>query len=155
MGLYRTGVSSSGGGGTITVDDFLSTTSTNPVQNKVITNALNDKQDELTAGTGIDITNNTISIDSSSMSGYQKFIGDSGITPPSGSGTLGDLKFYSTGAESRELYRYESNEWVKLAFASVVDGNVTNPFRKFVVSTTDIGEGVALDADTIYLVYDA
>ena len=34
MGLYRTGVSSSGGG--ITVDDKLSTKSTNPVQNKVI-----------------------------------------------------------------------------------------------------------------------
>lgn len=33
------------GGGTITVDSELSTTSENPVQNKVITNALNGKQD--------------------------------------------------------------------------------------------------------------
>lgn len=35
----------SGGGGTITVDSALSTTSENPVQNKVITTALNGKQD--------------------------------------------------------------------------------------------------------------
>lgn len=43
------------GGGSITVDDELSTTSENPVQNKVITNALNDKQDELVAGKNIKI----------------------------------------------------------------------------------------------------
>ena len=74
-------------GGTITVDSTLSTTSENPVQNKVITNALNgkqdagdyalkseipdvstlatkeelaDKQDALTAGAGIKIADNTI-----------------------------------------------------------------------------------------------
>jgi hypothetical protein len=35
------------GGGTITVDDALSLSSKNPVQNKVITAALNDKQDKL------------------------------------------------------------------------------------------------------------
>lgn len=34
-----------GGGSTITVDSALSTTSTNPVQNKVITNTVNKKQD--------------------------------------------------------------------------------------------------------------
>lgn len=48
------------GGGSITVDSVLSTTSTNPVQNKVITSALDDKQDNLTslnAGTDISITN--------------------------------------------------------------------------------------------------
>ncbi len=75
------------GGGTITVDSALSTDSENPVQNKVITNALNGKQDAgdyalkseipnvstlatkeelagkqdaLTAGAGIKITDNTI-----------------------------------------------------------------------------------------------
>ena len=74
-------------GGTITVDSALSTTSENPVQNKVITNALNGKQDAgdyalkseipdasdlatkeelagkqdaLTAGAGIKIADNTI-----------------------------------------------------------------------------------------------
>lgn len=75
------------GGGTITVDSSLSTTSENPVQNKVITNAINGKQDAgdyalkseipdvsglatktelagkqdaLTAGAGIQIADNTI-----------------------------------------------------------------------------------------------
>lgn len=75
------------GGGTITVDSALSATSENPVQNKVITNALNGKQDAgdyalkseipdvsglatktelagkqdaLTAGAGIKIADNTI-----------------------------------------------------------------------------------------------
>ena len=75
------------GGGTITVDSELSSTSENPVQNKVITNALNGKQDAgdyalkseipdistlatkaelagkqdaLTAGAGIKIADNTI-----------------------------------------------------------------------------------------------
>lgn len=37
---------SGGGGGDITVDSSLSTTSENPVQNKVITNALNGKADD-------------------------------------------------------------------------------------------------------------
>lgn len=36
-----------GGGGSVTVDDALSTTSENPVQNKVITNALNSKGERL------------------------------------------------------------------------------------------------------------
>ena len=50
-----------GGGGTIDVDDELSTTSKNPVQNKVITAAVNGKQDTLTAGENITIENNVIS----------------------------------------------------------------------------------------------
>lgn len=43
------------------IDTALSTSSTNAVQNKVVTNALNSKQHTLTAGTRITITNNTIS----------------------------------------------------------------------------------------------
>lgn len=49
----------SGGG---TIDTSLSTTSTNAVQNKVVTAALNDKQGILTAGNGIKIENNIISV---------------------------------------------------------------------------------------------
>ena len=44
---------------TVTVDDTLSTTSENPVQNKVINNALNGKQDTLVSGTNIKTINNT------------------------------------------------------------------------------------------------
>lgn len=43
----------SGGGGTITVDDELSETSTNPVQNKIITETLNNKQDKITNKTDL------------------------------------------------------------------------------------------------------
>lgn len=45
----------------ITVDSTLSSTSTNPVQNKVINTALNDKQGKLTAGVNITISDSTIS----------------------------------------------------------------------------------------------
>lgn len=48
-------------GWSIAVDTSLSTTSTNPVENRVITNALNWKQDTLTAWTNITINNNVIS----------------------------------------------------------------------------------------------
>lgn len=53
------GSSSSGGGsgGTIDVDSALSTTSTNPVQNKVITAALNSKVDEDEEITILDVVN--------------------------------------------------------------------------------------------------
>lgn len=52
---------SGGSGGSITVDSTMSSTSTNPVQNKVIYSALQGKQNTLTAGTGISISGNTIS----------------------------------------------------------------------------------------------
>ena len=52
-----------------TIDSTLSGTSTNPVQNKVVYNALAGKQDKLTAGTGISINGNTISCTVSGGSG--------------------------------------------------------------------------------------
>ena len=48
LSIDSNGVLSATGGATITVDSALSTTSTNPVQNAVITNALNGKQETLT-----------------------------------------------------------------------------------------------------------
>ena len=45
-----------GGGATITVDAELSETSTNPVQNKIITGALNAKQDKFATVTNVDST---------------------------------------------------------------------------------------------------
>ena len=52
-----------------TIDSTLSGTSTNPIQNKVVYNALAGKQDKLTAGTGISISGNTISCTVSGGSG--------------------------------------------------------------------------------------
>lgn len=54
----------------ITIDSSLSTTSTNPVENRVITNTLNSKQDALTAWDNISISNNTISADVNVKSFY-------------------------------------------------------------------------------------
>lgn len=65
-------------GGSITVDDELSTTSENPVQNKVITNALGNKQDTLTAGANIIIENNVIS--ATGGGGGGSYIAGDGIT---------------------------------------------------------------------------
>ena len=163
MGLYRTGVSSSGGG--IVVDDQLSTTSTNPVQNKVITEALNNtntavsgKQDTLTAGTGISINNNTISVDNSSMGGYQKFIGSDIATHTGWSaGTTGELRYEEQSDGSRHLYRYENGAWNRVFEITVhAEGSpATNvPLTDIVITSNDIGEGVSLDAGTIVLVVE-
>ena len=143
MGLYRTGMSS---GGSITIDDQLSTTSENPVQNKVITNALNDKQNGLTTGNGISIdsSTNTISINAST-SGLQKFIDQDALTP-SGSGSAGYLTFKgANGNSNKDLYRYdESNGWTKVDFVS----------SHFTISTTDLGEGQPLDAGQFWIVVE-
>lgn len=55
-------VEGGGGGGGVTVDDHMSTTSENPVQNKVITRELNKKQGKLTKGDYIEIIEDTISV---------------------------------------------------------------------------------------------
>lgn len=50
------------GGNSITVDSALNVNSINPVQNGVIASAINNKQDTITAGSGITITNNTVAV---------------------------------------------------------------------------------------------
>jgi len=66
-----------GGGGSVTVDDHLSTSSTNPVENRVVTNAINGKQDVLTAGDNIVMHSNyfvTPTYDSSLAGGNVKCV---------------------------------------------------------------------------------
>lgn len=53
--------STASGGASVTVDSSLSATSTNPVQNKVVKEALDAKQAKLTAGSGIIINGSKIS----------------------------------------------------------------------------------------------
>lgn len=57
-----------GEGPSITVDGTLSTTSTNPVQNKVITEKINTKQDSLVSGTSIKTINSTSLLGSGNIS---------------------------------------------------------------------------------------
>lgn len=93
----------SSGGSSITVDDVLSTTSENPVQNKVITNALNGKADgyiELTAtaaanATSVSFTNEAI-VDNKSYDVYcTTFTNITGMTK---SGTTLTVTFKAVSA---------------------------------------------------------
>lgn len=146
MGFYRTGLASSGGGGTVVVDDFLSDTSTNPVQNRVITGALNGKQASLTAGDGINIdsSTNTISVDTTETTGFQKFINQSNIAPTGSSASEGKLTFVGAeGSSSKELYRKDSSGWVKVNLSNISYGLVD-----YQAGTTPLETGA------VYLVYE-
>lgn len=105
-----------GEGPSITVDDTLSTTSTNPVQNKVITEKINTKQDLLVSGTSIKTVNNTSLLGSGNISipkgdkgdkgdpgakGDAGTNGTNGITPTIGSNGNWFLGSEDTGKPSR------------------------------------------------------
>ena len=64
------------------------------------------------------------------------------LLPPSSSGTDGDLVISGTGS-GRDLYRYETNQWVKVGAMP----NIT-------ITNTDPGEGVALADNNFILVYE-
>lgn len=123
----------------ITVDSALSTTSTNPVQNKVITTELNSKagasdmstalaakQDRLTAGAHINITGSTIKAVDYVHS--ETPVPTSAVTPVVTNNMIAD------GTITAD----------KLATGATV---------KLTLSTSDIGEGSALAANTLYGVY--
>lgn len=100
-------------GPSITVDDTLSTTSTNPVQNKVITEKINTKQDSLVSGTSIKTINSTSLLGSGNISipkgdkgdkgekGDAGTNGTNGITPTIGSNGNWFLGSEDTGKPSR------------------------------------------------------
>ena len=76
--------------------------------------------------------------------GFQPLISQD-IQTPSSSGNDADLVFEgSNGTSQKKLWRYENGSWVRTMLG-----------HKITVSTTDIGEGVALDADEIYIVVES
>jgi hypothetical protein len=91
------------GGGTVTVDDSLSTTSTNPVQNKVITTALNGKAESsslstvATSGSYNDLSNKpTIPSKISDLTNDSDFIETSSTTGLiKNDGTIDTTSYYS------------------------------------------------------------
>lgn len=111
----------------VTVDSALSSTSTNPVQNKVINTALNGKQHTLTAGSHINITNNVIKAKDYVHSESPVTTGS--VTPVVTNGMVANGTLTAS--------KFASGELLKLT-----------------MSTTDIGEGAALAANTLYGVYD-
>lgn len=100
----------SGGGGTISVDAELSTTSENPVQNKVITQAINDKQDKI--GT---ISNTPMGM---SLSAGNEF----GFTiHPAASGATS--KFIMTPKGSIEIHTNESDTQFRVTTDDILVSN--------------------------------
>lgn len=66
------------------------------------------------------------------------------IAQPSGSADEGTLVLQSTyGMSQKKLWRREGDQWVRTMLG-----------HKITVSTTDIGEGVAMDSDEIYIVVE-
>ena len=126
-------------GSSITVDSALSTTSTNPVQNKVITAELNSKagtsdmstalaakQDRLTAGAHINITGGTIKAVDYVHS--EQPVSTTAVTPVVTNNMIADGTI-------------------------TADKLATGATLKLTLSTSDIGEGAALAANTLYGVY--
>ena len=122
-------------GGSITVDDALSTTSENPVQNKVITNALNgiesnitnitnnlgDKQDKLTAGANIQITGNVISAtDTKYTAGTNITIDSNNVISSTGGGSVTVDDALSTTSTNPVENRVVTNA------LNAVDARITN-----------------------------
>lgn len=169
-----------GGGGTITVDSVLSTTSTNPVQNKVITNTLismgtpeeiadavakrhthsnKSTLDKLSEdGSGNPTFNGNTIPTSGQTGGLQKFI-DSDAAPHSGwsAGSNGELKYEEQSDGSRHLYRYENSAWTRVNEVNIqAEGTppTNTPLTDIIISSIDIGEGVSLDPGTIYIVVE-
>ena len=123
----------------ITVDSALSNSSTNPVENQVITSALGTKanafdvstalagkQDTLTAGNHISISNNTISAVDYVHSDDP--VSTTAVTPVVTNNMIAD------GTITAEKF-------------------ATGATLKLTLSTSDIGEGAALAANTLYGVY--
>ena len=90
-----------------TIDSTLSGSSTNPVQNKVVYNALAGKQDKLTAGTGISISGNTISCTVSGGSGGSSITVDSTMSPTS-TNPVQNKVIYSALQNKQDKINYET-----------------------------------------------
>ena len=90
-----------------TIDSTLSSTSTNPVQNKVVYNALAGKQDKLTAGTGISISGNTISCTVSGGSGGGSITVDSTMSSTS-TNPVQNKVIYSALQNKQDKINYET-----------------------------------------------
>ena len=87
------------GSGDITVDSELSTTSENPVQNKVITNALNDKADESALST-VAKTGNYDDLSNKPVLDFVKVTTDKGTA----SASTMDKLFIEVGANKTDAY---------------------------------------------------
>ena len=137
------------GGGSISVDSTLSTTSTNPVENQAITNEINTKQDTLTFG--IANTNSLIVDGSASANQYAQFTSNGlvGSNNISANNIIATGLMYRNGAlqtSSRTLASAQGNSaaisLVNVNFASqtVQDSN----FFSYTTPTGSVSTGLQL-----------
>lgn len=153
----------------ITVDSALSSTSTNPVQNKVINTALNGKQASLSTAQ-LNAANSGIT--SAKVTTYDGYAGQiatkadlSALDGKQDALTAGSHINITNDTISATGYVHSENPVTTTSSTATVTGSMiangtitadklaTGATLKLTLSTTDIGEGAALAANTLYGVY--
>lgn len=124
---WQSSGSSGGGGGSITVDSELSDTSTNPLQNKVTTAAINEVKSDL-AKTQEDVAENAAALSAKSDINHTHDITASG-NPVTLDSLQGDVPFSEMVVSGKNLLTYPYNETTKtvngITFTDNGDGTIT------------------------------
>ena len=154
---------------TITVDSALSSTSTNPVQNKVINTALNGKQASLSTAQLNAVNSGITAAKVTTYDGYASQIATkadlSALDDKQDALTAGDHIDITNDVISATGYVHSDDPVTTTSSTATVTGSMiangtitadklaTGATLKLTLSTTDIGEGAALAANTLYGVY--
>ncbi len=148
----------------VTVDSALSSTSTNPVQNKVINTALSGKQASLSTAQLNAANSGITTAKVATYDGYATSIADL-QTEKQDTLTAGDHISISNDTISANGYVHSENPVTTTSSTATVTGSMiatgtitadklaAGATIKLTLSTTDIGEGAALAANTLYGVY--
>lgn len=153
----------------VTVDSALSSTSTNPVQNKVINTALNGKQASLSTAQLNAANSGITAAKVTTYDGYASQIAGkadlSALDDKQDTLTAGDHIDITNDVISATGYVHSDNPVTTTSSTAAVTGSMiangtitadklaTGATLKLTLSTTDIGEGAALAANTLYGVY--
>jgi hypothetical protein len=153
----------------VTVDSALSSSSTNPVQNKVINTALSGKQASLSTAQLNAANSGITSAKVTTYDGYASQIAAkadlSALDDKQDALTAGDHIDITNDVISANGYVHSENPVTTTSSTATVTGSMiangtitadklaTGATLKLTLSTTDIGEGAALAANTLYGVY--
>lgn len=146
----------SGGGSTITVDKFLDLTSTNPVQNKIITEALNELGRDLDNSSnipdqGIDDPNNIFDLSRTTNAELKYLIGlyrqgSSNIPDNESDWVIITFKEQSSTNIAQQIAISSGSETCKIYFRNYISGEWTD-WDKFAM-ISDIPEESSIDVDS-------
>ena len=153
----------------VTVDSALSSTSTNPVQNKAINTALNGKQASLSTAQLNAVNSGITAAKVTTYDGYASQIAAkadiSALDDKQDALTAGDHIDITDDTISATGYIHSENPVTTTSSTATVTGSMiangtitadklaAGATLKLTLSTTDIGEGAALAANTLYGVY--